>query len=147
MSEQGWPEFPRWYELTMEEQRIYAEEDERDHNRLLDAVDEERRPLETTMLSRTPQTFDQLAMLATIELRYAEKRIDANIPWVGYLSFGTMQGQGADLIEGVLRGYDTKSSAGRRYSRGGCQCLKRLETKLTSLLSLKDSREVRRCFS
>jgi hypothetical protein len=41
MSEE-WPEFRRWYELTMEEQRIYDEEDCNDHDRLLDAVDAKR---------------------------------------------------------------------------------------------------------
>lgn len=104
MSEQGYREFPRWYELTMEEQRIYAEENDKDHERMLDAVDAERDPLGAAMLSRTPQNLKQLAELAVIELRYAEKYLDAKIPYVGFLSFGTMQGgQGADLIEGVLK--------------------------------------------
>ena len=34
MSDQEWPEFRRWYELTREEQRIYEEEDDKDHDRL-----------------------------------------------------------------------------------------------------------------
>ncbi len=101
--DQEWPEFRRWYELTMEEQRIYAEEDECDHDRLLDAVDAERDPLGRAMLSRTPQNLKQLAELAVIELRYADKRDDANIPWIGSLSLGAIQGQGADLIAGVLK--------------------------------------------
>ncbi|CCB64077.1 hypothetical protein [Hyphomicrobium sp. MC1] len=102
MSDQQWPEFHRWYELTMEEQRIYAEEDECDRDRLLDAVDEERGPLERAMRSRTPQNLQQLGMLAVIELRYADKRDDADIPYTGFLAFGISE-RAAHLTEGVLK--------------------------------------------
>ncbi|WP_423414862.1 hypothetical protein RLW55_16895 [Hyphomicrobium sp. B1] len=95
-----WPEFRRWYELTMEEQRIYAEEDESSHDRLLDALDEERGPLEFSMVSRTPQSLQQLGMLAVIDLRYAEKR--DGVPNVAVLSFGSTEGD-AHLREGVLK--------------------------------------------
>jgi hypothetical protein len=82
MSEE-WPEFRRWYELTMEEQRIYDEEDCNDHDRLLDAVDAKRNPLEEAMLERVPQSATEFAMLAIIELRYAEKNKNPKHPSVG----------------------------------------------------------------
>lgn len=68
-----WPEFRSWYALTMEEQRIYAEEAEDDHDRLLDDIDHRRQPLEKAMLERRATTPAQLACLAVIELRRMEK--------------------------------------------------------------------------
>ncbi|WP_414462791.1 hypothetical protein [Hyphomicrobium sp. DY-1] len=97
-----WPEFRRWYELTMEEQRIYAEEDESSHDRLLDALDEERGPLEQAMLSREPQNLQHLGMLAVIDLCYAEKRDDAGIPLEHHLAFGITK-RDAHVVEGVLK--------------------------------------------
>ena len=106
MSDQEWPEFRRWYELTMEEQRIYEEEDDKDHDRLLDALDEQRAPLEKAMLERVPGTPIEFAMLGLIELRYATKNKDPNHDACRLLNLGMMGDgwlPGRILIEGAVK--------------------------------------------
>lgn len=106
MPEQEWPEFRRWYELTMEEQRIYDEEDDKDHDRLLDAVDAERGPLENAMLARIPQSATDFAMLAVIELRYAERNRNPDFEACRMLELGLMEEgwrPGRHLIEGAIK--------------------------------------------
>jgi hypothetical protein len=106
MRDQEWPEFRRWYELTMEEQRIYNEEDDKDHDRLLDAIDDERGPLEEAMLSRIPDTPTEFAMLGIIELRYAERDRNPEHEECRMLELGMMtkgRTQGRALIQGAIK--------------------------------------------
>lgn len=104
-----WPEFWQWYSLLLEEQRIYDEEDEADQDRLLDAMDEKRGPLERVLLAREPKTAQHLAMLAVIELRYAEKYRDPVTDGRKFLVLGAMETEngyscnGAVLIESTIR--------------------------------------------
>lgn len=102
----SWPEFRRWYDLTMEEQRIYNEEDDAEQDRLLDAVDAQRTPLQEAMLARVPRTPTDFAMLAVIELRYAEKDKNPDYEQCRMLEL-VMMGEGRvpgrALIEGAVK--------------------------------------------
>lgn len=109
MSNQGWPEFGRWYALLREEERIYDEALDDDRDRLLDALDAERNPLEDAMLARQPANMTQFAQLAVIELRNADRYRISDVPGCRMLEFGAMQSprggwsQGKCLIEGVIK--------------------------------------------
>jgi hypothetical protein len=106
MSNQEWPEFRRWYELILEEQRIYDKEDDKDHDRLLDALDSEKIPLEKAMLARVPSTPTEFAILGVIELRYAERKRNLDHDECRHLELGMMGDgcvPGRVLIEAVVR--------------------------------------------
>jgi hypothetical protein len=132
MSDQVWPEFRRWYELTMEEQRIYDQENGDDHNRLLDAIDEERKPLERAMFARQPRSLTDFAALAVVELRHAERRKDPEHDECRLLELGFMGpdpehlGQGEVLIEALVKYAVTQNLLPRHHDLwGGWQCVRK----------------------